>query len=52
MNMGVLRKEMQGEETGFYTQEAGGFGVCRQVQVGASPGERTRSQPCSDSEGS
>ena len=50
MNMGVLRKEMQGEATGFYTQEAGGFGVCRQVHVGGSPGDRTRSQLYSGSE--
>ena len=52
MNMRVLRKERIGEATGFYTQEAGDFGVCRQVQVGVSPRDRTRSQPYSGSEGS
>ena len=52
MNMGVLGKGRTGEVMGFYTQEAGGFGICRQVRVGASPGDRTRSQPYSGSEGS
>ena len=43
MNMGVLGKEWKGEATGFYTQEAGGFGICRQVHVGVNPGSDKKS---------
>ena len=49
--MGVLRKQRTSEGMGFYTQEAGGFGVRRHVEVGVSPQNRTRSQRYSGSKG-
>ena len=45
--MGVLRKEKTDELTGFYTLVAGLLGVCRHVDVGVSPRDRTRSGPYS-----
>ena len=49
--MGVLRKERKDKAMVFYMVEAGTFGACRHVEVGVSPGDRTRAQPCSGAKG-